>query len=562
MLGTTDLGDEKALNKTNAQELAYPPHVRSGMFIVHIALQGCVRPNPVPYGITPDTGGHIRYVLELIAENERAGVARQDLVVRRFDDAELGSAYATREDKLSDASRIVRIDGASTKYLAKEDIWREHVALCTAFEAYIEALPQKPDIIHAHYADAGVLAAHAKKKFGIPMVFTGHSLGRVKAQTLRAADVTPSLETRIATEDAVIATADRIIASSRDEAEVQYGLYPAARAERIRVNPPGCDLSRFSATSGTTFPAPLLRQINRFLDYPDLPPVLAIARPVRRKNLSGLVRAFGEDDGLQARANLVIFAGNRHDIRDLSEENQHVIEELLYLVDRYDLYGKVALPKMHADDDVPWLYRYAAHLGGVFANTAFNEPFGLTFLEAAASGVPVVATRSGGPTDIVGQLENGTLVDPVSPQATADALHRVLEDPELWQQQADNGLNRLDRFSWQRHAATYLSDMRRLKKPRPRPAQLAISLPGLLVSDIDNTLTGDRPALRTFAELLQRQGRMTYAIATGRSLHDAINVLQDWNAPVPKVLITSVGSEIYFGSGIDYDDLANDEVWA
>jgi glycosyltransferase involved in cell wall biosynthesis len=44
---------------------------------------------------------------------------------------------------------------------------------------------------------------------------------------------------------------------------------------------------------------------------------------------------------------------------------------------------------------------------GVFANVALQEPFGLTIIEAAAHGVPVVATKWGGPTDILDTLKNG-----------------------------------------------------------------------------------------------------------------------------------------------------------
>ena len=41
-----------------------------------------------------------------------------------------------------------------------------------------------------------------------------------------------------------------------------------------------------------------------------------------------------------------------------------------------------------------------------------QEPFGLTLIEAAAHGVPIIATQCGGPVDIVATLGNGILVDP------------------------------------------------------------------------------------------------------------------------------------------------------
>ncbi len=59
---------------------------------------------------------------------------------------------------------------------------------------------------------------------------------------------------------------------------------------------------------------------------------------------------------------------------------------------------------------------------GVFVNPALTEPFGLTLLEAAATGLPLVATENGGPVDIIGNCGNGLLVDPLDRQAIAAAL--------------------------------------------------------------------------------------------------------------------------------------------
>jgi phosphatidylinositol alpha 1,6-mannosyltransferase len=49
--------------------------------------------------------------------------------------------------------------------------------------------------------------------------------------------------------------------------------------------------------------------------------------------------------------------------------------------------------------------------------------------EAAASGVPVVAPRSGGATDVVRHLETGLLYDPDDRRALADAVAELAEDP-------------------------------------------------------------------------------------------------------------------------------------
>ncbi len=76
----------------------------------------------------------------------------------------------------------------------------------------------------------------------------------------------------------------------------------------------------------------------------------------------------------------------------------------------------------------------------------------------------------------------------------------------------------------------------------------------MLVSDIDNTLIGDKPSLVTLMSMLQRCGHeFGFAVATGRNLDSTLRVLRQWSVRVPDVLITSVGSEIHYGRELKPD---------
>jgi hypothetical protein len=55
--------------------------------------------------------------------------------------------------------------------------------------------------------------------------------------------------------------------------------------------------------------------------------------------------------------------------------------------------------------DISDIYLLAKETKGVFVNIALQEPFGLTLIEAAVHGAPIVATRHGGPVDIIGTLK-------------------------------------------------------------------------------------------------------------------------------------------------------------
>ncbi|MEE4210011.1 MAG: glycosyltransferase [Parvularcula sp.] len=432
------------------------------MFILHIALQGCLRANDVEYGLTADTGGHIRYLLELVEAAEKAGVQQQEIVTRGFDEADLGLVYAQRFERLSDHARIVRLQSDSSGYLSKEEMASQLPSLADALERHILSLEDMPDIIHAHYADAGWLAAEMKARLGIPFFFTGHSLGRVKKMAMRSNVPDASIERRIEIEELAIASADRIVVSSTDEAIRQYGLYDTPSRHKIQLNPPGYDVRTFADDSGAACRPALATSIERFLTNPDKKPILALARPVRKKNLAGLVGAFGRCSQLREDCNLVIFAGTRRDIRLETDENRAVLEELLYLIDLYDLWGQVALPKDHRPSDVPGIYRYAAERGGVFCNPALNEPFGLTLIEAAAAGLPVVATHHGGPRDILANCKHGLLTDPFDEDAIAETLRTVILSPKARSRFAANGKAEVGYYSWDRHVQDYLVEVQKV----------------------------------------------------------------------------------------------------
>jgi len=76
----------------------------------------------------------------------------------------------------------------------------------------------------------------------------------------------------------------------------------------------------------------------------------------------------------------------------------------------------------------------------------------------------------------------------------------------------------------------------------------------VIISDIDNTLLGDADGLNEFLAYLADRS-FSFGIATGRRLDSAISVLEEWHVvPKPEIFITSVGSEIYYGSDLERDN--------
>lgn len=514
------------------------------MFIMHLALQGCLKGSDIDYGLTADTGGHIKYLLELVEASEQHPLVEQiEIITRGFECGDLGYEYSKPFEQVSNKTTLTRIFSENTAYLPKERLHNELDELAGELINHIMSLPAHPDIIHAHYADAGALAACVKAELGIPYIFTGHSLGYVKKEAMKldCAGETTGMETRIALEELAIGSADTIISSSRDEAEQQYSHYLNAECGKIRIIPPGAHLDIYKEARPS---AAISLSINKFLTDPDKPIILAISRPVRKKNLKNLVHAFGRSKALRASANLVIIGGVRDSLNELEPECREVWNELLQLIDYYDLYGQIAYPKTHQVDDIPAIYALTALSGGVFVNPALNEPFGLTLLEASAAGLPIVATDSGGPNDILEACNNGILVSPRDVMGLSSAIEQIFQSKHLYKDFSDNGPAAVNRYSWHSHVGMYANLVGEIIDPSNKSeGSLANSM---LVCDIDNTLVGHTESTQRFADWTEKNSSMLFGIATGRSFHSAQSILAQEGAPVPAFIISSVGAEIHF----------------
>lgn len=517
------------------------------MRIFHIALGGCFRAPPIEYGITEDTGGHIAYVMDAAhAQAELPQVRGVEIITRRFSDPALGSRYEQMHEDVGHGVRLTRIWSDDHRYLEKDALIPELPSFTQAVLEYFDTLGErKPDLIHAHFADAAEVAISIRDKLGIPFIYTAHSLAIDKREV--TGQSSPSLEARIKREGRAIDQADAIIASSRDEAERQLMCYPSARQERIHRVMPGI------GASAQTDSRRARRLLRPFLRTMDKPLILTIARPVAKKNLPTLIDIYAETPGLRERANLAIVAGLRDEIGDETTESGRVHRALIEAVDRHNLYGCVAYPKKHEPEDIAALYTLASETGGIFVNPALTEPFGLTLLEAASYGLPVVATAHGGPVDIVDLLHHGTCADPADHAAFGAAICELIDNAEKHDEAASAARTNSRRWNWKRYALEHLRIANRLVR---RPRLLRLPTPDMsLFSDIDNTLTGDLRASARFADWRYGQGGWLFAVATGRSLPEARFTLSRWGLPEPDLFIASVGSEIYRASeqGLTFD---------
>lgn len=542
--------------------------------ILHFSIHGLIRGAKLELGRDPDTGGQCLYVLELVkALARREEVGRVSLVTRKVFDRHVSADYAQERELLGGAGDICRIEAGPRRYLRKEVLWRHLDSFIDGTLAWLRREKRVPDLVHAHYADAGYVGRQVAAVLGCPFVFTGHSLGRVKRERLIEGGASAeeiekryNLAARIEAEELSLDAASMVCTSTRQEVEEQYAMYDQYAASRMKVIPPGVDLTRFDGEGDPEVMASVDAKISRFLADPSKPAVLAIARADERKNLTGLVRAFAGNPWLRDNANLIVIGGNRSTLGELPPGGRKVWISLLRLIDDFDLYGVCAIPKKHESNEVAGFYRWAADRGGVFVNPAFTEPFGLTLLEASAAGMPLVATHDGGPRDILANCENGELVDPLKPDEIGNAIESILSDPARHRELASRGHARVrEHYSWDAHVDHYLRELETVLPSNPREwhqgtRQVLAKADHWVVMDLPPQLEDEsRDHLERWRQLFEPKGasvRLGFGIATGLSYEDAWAAIERLDMPKPSFVIAGLGATIHYGKA-----RVRDEVW-
>jgi len=545
----------------------------AGLYVLHLHLHGLLRSRDLELGRDADTGGQTTYVLELArAMARRAEVDRVEVVTRLIRDRRVALDYARASEPITSGASIERIPFGPPRYQRKELLWPHLDELADALSERLLAQPRLPDWIHAHYADAGYVGTLLRRRLGIPLVFTGHSLGREKRRRLMAAGLEVgqieqqyAMAQRIDAEELALAHAHLVVTSTAQERDRQYSRYGRFRPDLAQVIPPGVDSRQFHPPQAGVEEGAIAQLMAPFLRDPTKPPVLAICRADQRKNIPALVEVFGRSENLRLNHNLVLVLGCREDPRQLDKAQREVFQQVFELVDRFDLYGHIAYPKQHRRQQIPEIYRWASRLGGLFVNPALTEPFGLTLLEAAACGLPVVVTDDGGPRDILARCHNGALVDVSDLDALQTAIEEALAQPAQWRRWRDNGIEAVSRhYSWDAHVSHYLGAARQgcVEAARQRPALwfrnggdlLGFPTPSargpaparLLVLDLDASLAAPDPP--SLAELRRRLGAdpdLAIGVVTGRGFKAARHRYGELHLLDPCLWITQSGTEIH-----------------
>ena len=556
-------------------------YMKKGYYIQLFSPHGLIRFKDPEIGRDRDTGGQVKYVLELLESlSMHPEVRKVDLFTRRIVDKRVSVSYEKEVEVVNEKARIIRVQCGGQVYRSKETLWDFLEEFVDKTIRFIDQEDDFPDVVHGHYADGNYLAEQMSEIYGALFLATGHSLGRNKKNMLLREGMTPeqinetfNMDRRIEVEERVLKSADMFIVSTDYIIGTQYAQYENIGDAKFKVIPPGVNAKVFYPFYRLDMPSfhmsieqeqafyRVNSDIERFLFNPQKPLILSIGRADKRKNFETIIQSYGQDKELQAMANLAIFAGVRKDISQMPADEKDILTNLLLLLDKYDLYGKMAIPKKNDPQlEVPEIYRLAARKKGVFVNATPGENFGLTIVEASACGLPVIASPTGGPKEILEQCNNGLLVNVDDPQAIAEALKKIIADQALWEKYSANGImssNQL--YSWSTFADEYINTINDLvgqnndhtNRPAHKTAygKKLANAELFVIADVDGTLINgdDAEGLKEFTEWIKEsRGRVAFGVASGRNRFMTQAVFDQHDLPKPDILICSAGSEIYY----------------
>lgn len=347
--------------------------------IAMISTHGYVAAEP-PLG-APDTGGQVVFVLELSRKLAQLGY-RVDILTRRFENQ--------RQIEVVDEDvRILRFPCGGREFIPKEYLYKRLPEWGENALRFIQARSLRYEFINSHYWDAGLAGQHLAEVLNIPHIHTPHSLGYWKKLQMSAdSDKSPAeleeqynFSRRIHHEMTLYRECDMVIATSPPQVDILRQHYDVPKDD-IRMIPPGYDDNRFFPVSEAT-----RQSIRQDLGY-EGPVVASIGRLARNKGFDLLVDAFSVVSERMPEARLRIACG-----AETSDSGDNdILAEVEERIAHYGLADRVTLSGSLEDHEMADFYRAA----DVFALSSRYEPFGMTAVEAMASGTPTVMTTHGG----------------------------------------------------------------------------------------------------------------------------------------------------------------------
>ena len=401
-----------------------PPVQRVAMLSVHTS--------PLDQPGTGDAGGMNVYVVELSKRLAAAGVDVE--IFTRATASDLDPTY-----RLADGVTVRHVAAGPLEGLTKEELPGQ---LCAFTHGVLRTEARNDpgwyDLVHSHYWLSGQVGWLAAERWNVPLVHSMHTMAKVKNLTLAEGD-DPEPRAREIGEEQVVAAADRLVASTDEEADQLVDLYGADPSRVVTVSP-GVNLDMFTPGNRAAARARLALPADAHV-------LLFVGRVQPLKAPDVLLRATAALLAKDPSRRIVVAA-----VGGPSGSGMAHPRHLERLAGSLGITDSVRLvPPVDQRDLADW-YR-AADLTVV---PSYSESFGLVAVESQACGTPVLAASVGGLRTAVDDGESGVLVEGHDPLVWAREIGVLLDDESYRQRLGKGGLVHSAAFSWDRTAAEML----------------------------------------------------------------------------------------------------------
>ena len=284
------------------------------------------------------------------------------------------------------------------------------------------------DVLHANYWLSGLSGHQLKHELDLPLVTTFHTLARVKAQ---GGDFESDIREK--SESDIIGCADAICVSCTEEERQFIDLYG---------NPPGTLEIVAPGVEHAFFAPGEKRGARHALGIAfDVPVLLFVGRIQPLKGLDVAVQALAQ---LEAKnAQLIVVGGAS------GSDGNDELEKVMQLARGLGVHNNIRFVEPQAHHMLSTYYRAA----DVVVVPSRSESFGLVALEAAACGIPVVASAVGGLLTIIDNGETGYLVPRRDPALFAEHIDELLAHPTMARAMGAKAAAKARDYTWSFAAA-------------------------------------------------------------------------------------------------------------
>jgi len=332
-----------------------------------------------------------------------------------------------------DHNRKNEIEGHFTNvnvnYIKAGESYIDKVGIFDHIDQFVEGVNEfkklkniQYDLIFAHYWLSGVASLKLKKIWNIPVITTFHTMQEIKQEAFPFNIDDPQRETQ---EKLVSQESDALVVWSKHEKNFIASNYKVD-PKKIYIIPPGVDLELFKPIDQKE-----AREEINIQD--DLKVILFVGRLERLKGLDTLLEALSMID--QEKINLLVVGG----LYNISE-----VTRLKKLCNDFNLLEKVHFIGSINRTDLKYYYNSS----DICVLPSYYESFGLSALEAAACGVPVVASKKGGLSSIVIDKKTGYLLQWRCPGPFVEKLEILLQSKDLRKSMGKNARQHAEKLNW------------------------------------------------------------------------------------------------------------------